>query len=473
MSEGVAQRFIKGFAYVLSANMVNLVLGVLKTLALPLLLGVTNFGYWQVYALYLSYVWILGLGFAEGTYLRYGGTDYGDLPFPRMRGSIRLLLALQVAFAVIAGSLAFLEPDPSKRAALLLVALNVPISVLLALLMSLLQSTHQFRIYGTLSVVDKCLMSAFIGVLLFLHTDRPEVVMLADTAFRLVALVLAGYSMRALLHGRACGLREAAQEFRENVSAGSSLAISFLAGMLMVGLGRFVLERFGSIESFGSYSLAISTLSLVLVFSMALGTVLFPTLSRLEPEGHVRRFEAMRGSASVVGVLVIGTYFPVHWIIHSFLVEFRSVLEYLGALFCLVYLQIRTQVALDPFFKLIRRERALMAFNLIGLGLTAALVSWAYWWQGTPLAVAVATLVGVGVRTYLAEVYIARRVGGAPAWVPLALEISGVGLFAWVSTAGPDALQVAVYVALVGSLAVLHRRSLGQILGSLRSGFRR
>ncbi len=456
----------------LSANIVTLVLGVLKTLALPLLLGATEFGYWQVYAFYVSYTWILGLGFTEGTYLRYGGVDYEDLPLGRMRGSVRLLLLLQCGLAGAISLAAFLEADPTKRLALVVVALNVPASVLFALLMSLLQTTSQFQKYGSLSVVDKVLMSIFIGVLIFFEAEQAVAVMLADTISRFVALAFAGYALRALLIGRGCGFSEAVREFRGNIAAGSSLAVSFVAGMLMVGVGRFVLERFTSVEQFGAYSLAVSTLSLVLVLSMAFGTVLFPTLSRLASEGHARRFAAMRGSVSVSAGVVFGIYFPTAVIIDFYLVDFRSALVYLGPLFCVVYLQMRTQIALDPFFKLMRRERALMAFNVGGLVLTAGLVWLAFCWQGTPGAVAVATLLGVAMRTYVAEVYLARQMGAVVALYEVIGEVVGIGVFAGVSILASGGLTAAVYVLLVVGLALVHRSAVGQLFDSLRHGLR-
>ena len=65
--------FIKNFSYTLSSNLLSLVISTLVVLIIPKLIGVEEYGYWQLYIFYTSYIGFLHFGWNDGIYLRYGG----------------------------------------------------------------------------------------------------------------------------------------------------------------------------------------------------------------------------------------------------------------------------------------------------------------------------------------------------------------------------------------------------------------
>lgn len=67
--------FIKNFSYTLTSNLLSLLVSTLVILIIPKLLGVQEYGYWQLYIFYSSYVGFLHFGWNDGIYLRYGGKN--------------------------------------------------------------------------------------------------------------------------------------------------------------------------------------------------------------------------------------------------------------------------------------------------------------------------------------------------------------------------------------------------------------
>ncbi|NCU32581.1 MAG: hypothetical protein EOM23_06545 [Candidatus Moranbacteria bacterium] len=65
------------------------------------------------------------------------------------------------------------------------------------------------------------------------------------------------------------------------------------AGMMVLGFGRFIIERFESVEVYGTYAFAISTINLVLVFITAVGLVIYPTLSRIDNHRYPNYFKEL------------------------------------------------------------------------------------------------------------------------------------------------------------------------------------
>lgn len=80
----------KNLVYTLSSQGVSIILGILKVLILPFILGIEEFGYWQVYLLYVGYLGILSFGFNDGIMLKYGSLNNNQLPKPLLRSSIQI-----------------------------------------------------------------------------------------------------------------------------------------------------------------------------------------------------------------------------------------------------------------------------------------------------------------------------------------------------------------------------------------------
>lgn len=73
------KKFVTNMSYSLSSNILALLVSSLVILVVPKLLGVKEYGYWQLYLFYTSYVGFTHLGWSDGIYLRLGGEKYDDL----------------------------------------------------------------------------------------------------------------------------------------------------------------------------------------------------------------------------------------------------------------------------------------------------------------------------------------------------------------------------------------------------------
>ena len=63
---------LANFSYVIASNLLTVLGSSLVVLLLPKIMGAKEYGYWQLYIFYLSYVGFIHLGWVDGIYLRYG-----------------------------------------------------------------------------------------------------------------------------------------------------------------------------------------------------------------------------------------------------------------------------------------------------------------------------------------------------------------------------------------------------------------
>ena len=66
----------KNLFYTIASNIVSFACSVLITLIIPKRLGIDDYGYFQLYLFYTTYIGFLHLGWADGVLLRYGGAYY-------------------------------------------------------------------------------------------------------------------------------------------------------------------------------------------------------------------------------------------------------------------------------------------------------------------------------------------------------------------------------------------------------------
>ena len=86
--------------YTLSANILNMVLGIVTALLIPRFLGIEQYGYLNIFIFYVSYTGFMHFGFIDGIYIKYGNYDYNDLPREKFRSYFRFMLIMQLTIAV-------------------------------------------------------------------------------------------------------------------------------------------------------------------------------------------------------------------------------------------------------------------------------------------------------------------------------------------------------------------------------------
>ena len=56
-----------------------LIFGLVQSLIIPKYLSTADYGYWQLFLLYMTYVGILHLGFLDGILVRWAGKEFADI----------------------------------------------------------------------------------------------------------------------------------------------------------------------------------------------------------------------------------------------------------------------------------------------------------------------------------------------------------------------------------------------------------
>ncbi|WP_162848611.1 oligosaccharide flippase family protein [Paenibacillus nanensis] len=429
MDKQVIKRGIVNTIYVIGAQSVSFLLSIARTLMLPMLLGVTNFGYWSVYLLYMSYAGVLALGYNDGIYLKYGKYSYQDLPKKNFRSGLRLFILLQFVITMLVCIFLLFETNSDKQLALYWVAMNIPIAGLTGVFIYVLQITNQLKRYSFYSVLDKAIVLLAITVVFFLKIDNYLIIIIADTISRLVVLILLTITCRQLVFGKSEGSKAALKELSDNIRVGIKLMAANFSGMLVLGLGRFIIERFESVEVYSKYSFALSTTNLVLVFVSAVGLVVYPTLNRLEEKKIPIYFSQFNRILSIIMFALLIVFFPLKIFIDIYIPDYNSIFNYLPIVFSIVLIQTKMQILINPFYKVLRKENAMLIANITGLLISIISIIPLYLINQSVTMIAFGTMVAMSIRLYSSELYLRKIQNIKIDLSNMITEITGVIIF--------------------------------------------
>ncbi|UYP48022.1 hypothetical protein NEF87_004307 [Candidatus Lokiarchaeum ossiferum] len=407
--ENLINTGLKNTIFVLISQFFSLFFSLIMSFFIPKILGVEQFGYWNIYLFYASYAGIFHLGLLDGIYLRYGHYDYEDLPKEIFRSIFRILLFILLFFTLILFLLIlFVLEDVEKKFSLFFAALNVVLGVYNIFVM-IFQVTNKFRNYSFLTFLNGFLLFFSVIFLIFIEKINFRTLIIADFSVKLVILAISLYLCRDTVFGKQIPLKQGIKESWINIKVGSILMISNFLGMLLMGLGKIIVERFQSVSEFGLYSFANNSASIVIVFVSAISLVIYPMICRIKIEFLADYFNKLNILSTSIITVLLFSYYPIKWIINNYLIQYIPVLNYLYIIFPIIAFQSKMQILINTYLKRLRKERALLYANLLSVILFCIIgFSFFYFYRRIEV-IAWCTFIALGWRCYSSEIYLKRN----------------------------------------------------------------
>lgn len=444
MEQNIITSAKKNIVYVLSAQGSIFILGVLKSLVLPKILGVEDFGYWQIYLFYLSYVGIFTLGFNDGIYLKYGKNRYEDLPFEKISISIRIFMLMLIVFTIIMSCFSLNEPDLNKRFALINAFFNIFLMGIYGTFVYIFQITNRMKEYSVFSVMDKIIFIFLLIIAIMSDLTYKQVIIL-DLISKIVTIAIILYICKTVWMTPCKDIKIGIDEFSDNINIGIKLMLANLTGMLVTGIGRIFVENIGTIEEYSYYSFGISVTNLLIVFVTAISLVIYPTLKRLPEQNYNIYFERINKFIKFSNLSLLFSYFVAYILIKKILTDYYPVLIYLNILFVIVILQNKMQLLNNTFYKTLRQEKSMFKANLssiiifIFISLVLIQIRKSIW------IIAFSTFLTMLWRCYASEVFLRKKLNISN-YKCIVLEILMIILFVLYTTLFPIKVAIIVYL---------------------------
>lgn len=361
------KQLIKNFSYTIFSNLISLGVSTILVLFVPKFVGVEQYGYWQLYLFYTTYVGVLTFGWVDGIYLRYGGKRYSELDKKLFHSQFVMALILQIIIFAVIVVCSLLMSNDDRQFILIMVGICLVLFNTRGFVLYILQDTNRIKEYATVNTIGRVLYFALVIFALFIDKRNYRSLIIADLIGRLFSLGFGVYIIRDIVFQKTSNFYWSFHETWLNISVGIKLLIANFAGMLILGVVRYGIQAFWGVATFGKVSLTLSISNLLMTFISAISLVLYPMLRRMNRQKIQLMYLEIREILMVVLFLGLFIYYPINYLLPLWLPKYSNSLIYMALLFPMCIYQGKFELLINTFMKTFRYEKALLRINLFSV----------------------------------------------------------------------------------------------------------
>ena len=405
------RKIIKNISYSLVANVISLVLGMLSVLVFPKLIGVEEFGYYQLYIFYTCYVTITALGWVDGIYLENGGMKYEELNKEELNAQFWLMTISQVILYTVLCMGVIRMDDIDKRSILLIVCGGAIIIHMRYFCTLIIQATNRIKEYAYIVITER-VFSIIAGLIIILLGYRGYLwLIVLDMLGRAISMLFAVGYCRDIVFARPVIERAYCSVIRKYMISGSMVLFATLASTLVIGIVRYAIEDYWDIATFSKVSLTISISNMAVRCINSIGIVMFPTLRRLDKEKLPRIYELMNRGLMLVIFMCLIFYQPLALLLKLWLPQYADSVQYAAILLPVCAYECKNVMLVSTYLKSYCAEKALFVTNLVSIVLSVIFTFFTvYVLHSVELAV-LSMLISLMVRCILGELYLEKKMG--------------------------------------------------------------
>ena len=368
------RRILRNIIYAFAAQGISLLLSILTSLILPKFFDKANYGYWSLFLFYTGYTGFFHFGLNDGVYLKIGGTEYEDMDKKLLGGQFWFGALFQsviaigiVLWAVLSGN------GVDTEFVFIMTAVYMLLYNLTLYLGCVFQAANETRLYSLSVMIDKIVfMVSILALFIVKSSDYKTYVWLYMSA-KLCAMLYCVYKGREIVFAGRMAFGTVAREALDSIRIGINLTIANIAGNLILGGGRFIIDRYWGIEDFGEVSFSLTLTNFFLLFVSQISMVLFPALRQIDEKRQKSLFEMSKHVLNVMLPIVFLVYIPAKEILKLWLPQYEVSLAYMAILLPMCIFDGKMNLVCATYFKVLRKERFLLYVNIFSMVLSVVL----------------------------------------------------------------------------------------------------
>lgn len=364
----------KNFLFAIVAQGISLMVSCLTNLILPKVLSVNSFSWWQLFIFYSMYVPCLALGLNDGIYLRYGGAHIESLDFESIKSQYVFGQIAQLLIAIFVGAVFILcSQTINRRLILFFTFLYFIVYTAFNFWGYIFQAVNKTNIYSKSVIVQKLIFLLAQVLLLFFSITNAYLYIIAYICGIAFSFLYLRVKISSWYKGVNINFKIGISEIWCSMKAGISLMIANICSMLILGIGRQIIDIRWGLISFGKISFSLTLMNFALTFIMQIGIVLFPALRRLKFKQLTKQYHEFTKRLFIILPLMYILYIPAGYILKLWLPKYAISIDYLSVILPICYFDSKMELIGNTFFKVLNKQVLLLKVNVITICLSAIL----------------------------------------------------------------------------------------------------
>lgn len=357
-------KIIKNILHSLTANFISLLVSVVIVFILPRLIGIDEYGYFQLYLLYFSLGGFLQFGWSDGLYLKYGGHDYSLINKRLLGSQVKYLTVFYIIIASAVSLVIFKTNAPFDSRIIIFALISTLFTTPRGMIFYIWQATNRIKLFSNILILDRLLFLLFTIFILLGTNFNFEFIIIADIVAKGCSLLVAIIISSDLVLSKTVNFKNAMIEAKEEISIGYKLMLANISGSLILGIIKIMIETNWGITTFSQVSLTVSLSNFFLIFITALSIVIFPLLKNMNPENLRKTYKFIWILLSYSIMILLLMYFPFKFLILKWLPQYATGISFMSILFPIILYSTKTSVLGTTYLKSLRRENDLLKVNI-------------------------------------------------------------------------------------------------------------
>ncbi|WP_289762119.1 hypothetical protein [Lactobacillus intestinalis] len=402
----------KNFLFAFLAQSLSLIVSCATNLILPKIMSVADFSYWQLFIFYSNYIPCLALGLNDGVYLRYGGKKLDELNYTAVKSQYYFGIVFQLVLGILAGLiLTIFSKTSERRLVIFFVIVYYFIFTLQNYLGYIFQAVNKTNIYSKSIIIQRIIFFGFQICLLFLSITYAFIYIPFYILGVLGALVYLRVKINPQFRSSTLNWSIGINDGVTSMKIGISLMIANVCSMLVLGIGRQIIDMRWGLIAFGKVSFSLTLMNFALTFIMQIGLVLFPALRRLKQEDLKNTYRKFNIRIFYILPLMYLAYIPVQYVLKLWLPQYAESINYLAIVLPICYFDSKMDLIGSTFFKVLNKQVTLLRVNLITIVLSGILCGITAYVFNDMNALIISLVIAIAFRSILADYVLSHFIG--------------------------------------------------------------
>lgn len=359
----------KNISIVMFGNVVVFISKIIIWLLLPKMMLIEDYGRYKEFAMYLTYVMFLHLGFPDGVLLTYAGRKKID------KENLRKLTWFFICLQIVIFALFFVAFHHAFGRIILLLALDGAIVNIGTYYKFISQASLQFKDQAFRDCFQGVFQSLILFVLYYVHINK-NIIITSDvwicviilTDFLLLLFFVIKY--HDITFCEISELKIDRDFIFDIMSKGILLTLAFQISHLLFVVDRQMVDVFFNIDSYASYSFAYSLTGVIASLATAISIVLFPTLKSIGENNAVLSYASNVNSMLKCIFFVSGLSYFLCDMICIILPKYAISIKYVIAIVPGVAISSAINMIIFNYYKLLDglKEYSLIALIMLVIG---------------------------------------------------------------------------------------------------------
>ncbi|MGA2158535.1 MAG: oligosaccharide flippase family protein [Dehalococcoidia bacterium] len=420
----------------------GLIISFIQVYIIAKYLPITDFGYWQIFMLYSTYVGILSLGFTEGILMRWGGKKLDQIS-DEIGLAFKFLVLEQTILVLCLGLFLYFMIQPYLQPLVLLLMAFAFIFNLTLFLNFTSQAIKRFKLLAAINAVRGLLFLIFTLFLIFLlhYPDYQYIIAANILSYILLFLALYFCYWRYFWGNRPLqtiqishksnvawknilsrpklkeimeflGFSSTLSYGTENIKLGFYVLLGNFGVTILLTLDRLMVNSFFSIEHFAIYAFASMVVIVIYTMVKAISDVFFPYLPNISRKHQENAYSLGQSIIILAAAATLSIYFPFAKLVDVFLPQYVASLNIIKILLCSIGFGSLAQIVHINYYKLLRKQRHYFLVFTLVLIISSISILFAIRMWGTLESVAIALLISFIIWYVLFEMNLRSTVGG-------------------------------------------------------------